>query len=185
MQRGVALNICECGYNTYNLKSWSNHTRYGCKEKKDKFIEEKCMCCGNNLPKRKPSEKGFFCNRSCYMIHRKTTNPKPNLKTGESRTRLYVIWLGMKRRCTKTNCKDYHNYGGRGINVCNEWSLNFLSFKGWAYRNGYSDNLTIERIDVNGNYEPFNCTWITLKDQAKNKRNSIKNRINQHKHLLE
>lgn len=168
--REVKFFKCECGFETGNSKSWSNHTRFGCKS--TKFIYDKCLCCGSNLPKRKPSEKGFFCNQKCYMAYRKEKDVKPNLKTGESRTRLYVTWLGMKRRCLKSNCPDFKNYGGRGIKVCNDWMIDFLAFKEWAYANGYNDELTIERINVNGNYEPDNCTWITLSEQSKNKRNT-------------
>lgn len=106
------------------------------------------------------------------MNYRKETHVKPNLKTGESSTRLYATWLGMKRRCTKSNCPDFKNYGGRGIKICDDWMKDFLAFKEWAYSNGYNDDLTIERINVNGNYEPENCTWITLSEQSKNKRNT-------------
>ena len=77
----------------------------------------------------------------------------------------------MKRRCLKINCKDYHNYGGRGIVICDEWMNDFLQFKEWSYKNGYDDNLTIERIDVNIGYNPKNCTWIPNSEQSKNRRN--------------
>ena len=174
MQRKIELHKCKCGYETLNHKSFSNHIRYGCKSLK--FIEDKCLYCGNNLPKRKPSEKGLYCNRFCYFNHRKQLSLKPNLKTGESRTRLYSIWLGMKRRCSKPNCKDFKNYGGRGIVIHKDWLNNFMTFKEWAYKNGYKDYLTIERIDVNGNYEPSNCKWILMNEQSKNRRN-VKIRI--------
>lgn len=170
MNREIMDNKCNCGYATNNLKSWSNHIRYGCKS--EKFSECKCLFCGNNLPKRKPSEQGLYCGRNCYMKHREQLEIKPNLKTGESRTRLYRTWLGMKRRCLKSNCRDFKNYGGRGIKICKDWLGGFLIFKDWAINNGYTDELTIERINVNGNYSPENCTWITIGDQAKNKRNS-------------
>lgn len=86
--------------------------------------------------------------------------------------RLYNIWSGMKTRCFNTKDKAYCNYGGRGIVVCDEWKNSFDSFEKWARNNGYSDQLTIERIDVNGNYEPSNCTWITLEEQSKNRRDT-------------
>ena len=79
----------------------------------------------------------------------------------------------MKGRCsTKTNHK-YPIYGGRGIKVCEDWFNDFLSFYNWAYSNGYKEGLSIERIDVNGDYSPENCCWIPLSEQNKNKRNSI------------
>ena len=91
-----------------------------------------------------------------------------NIKHGMNNTRLYRIWNGMKNRCNNQNRKDYYMYGGRGIFVCDEWQ-NFIPFYEWAEKNGYSEELTLERIDVNGNYEPDNCIWVTLKEQANNK----------------
>lgn len=84
--------------------------------------------------------------------------------------RLYRIWSGMKRRCFDSNFRDYNNYGGRGISVCNEWKENYSVFREWALSNGYSDKLTLDRIDNNGNYEPSNCRWTTIQIQSNNKR---------------
>ena len=89
----------------------------------------------------------------------------------ESKTRLYRIWQLMKRRCNYPACKSYKDYGGRGISVCVEWN-DFRNFKQWAMEHGYSDSLTIERIDVNGNYCPENCTWVTIQQQGRNRRNT-------------
>lgn len=92
---------------------------------------------------------------------------------GDFGTPLYGIWGAMKRRCLNPNTKYYKDYGGRGINVCDEW-LEYSNFKEWSLSHGYEDNkrLSIERIDVNGNYEPSNCCWIPLKHQARNTRRS-------------
>lgn len=89
---------------------------------------------------------------------------------GLSDTRLYTIWQGMKQRCYYPKHKDYHNYGGRGITVCNEWLVDFVSFYNWAITNGYRDNLSIDRIDVDGNYTPDNCKWSTWREQRLNQR---------------
>lgn len=97
-----------------------------------------------------------------------------NRTHGLSKTRLYTIWAGIKNRCYCSNNKNYRNYGGRGIEVCDEWKNNFVFFYNWSIKNGYKDNLTIDRIDVNGNYEPNNCRWTTMKEQAHNKRNTRK-----------
>ena len=89
----------------------------------------------------------------------------------ESKTRIYRIWQLMKRRCNSPTCKSYKDYGGRNISICDEWN-DFRNFKTWALEYGYADNLTIERIDVDGNYCPENCKWIPRAAQAWNKSNS-------------
>ncbi len=91
---------------------------------------------------------------------------------GLRNTRLYGIWNGIKQRCNNPNRPKYKSYGGRGIKVCNEWNTSFKSFYDWAMANGYRDDLTIDRIDVNGNYEPSNCRWTSLKEQSYNKTTS-------------
>lgn len=92
-------------------------------------------------------------------------------------TRLYSIWTGMKNRCLYPSQNNYLDYGGRGIKVCDEW-MNFSSFQNWALSNGYKYNLTIDRVNVNGNYEPNNCQWITDKEQHYNTRRNINITLN-------
>lgn len=89
--------------------------------------------------------------------------------SNKSTKRLYTIWGHMKHRCNCKTCDDYKNYGGRGIKVCQQW-VRFSNFYNWAINNGYKDNLTLDRIDVNGNYEPNNCRWATIKQQINNTR---------------
>lgn len=96
------------------------------------------------------------------------------IERGYSKTKLFTIWMGMRQRCNDKNCDSYFNYGGRGITVCDEWNIDFKAFRSWAELNGYKDGLSIERIDVNKGYYPENCKWITMKQQAINKRNTIR-----------
>ena len=94
------------------------------------------------------------------------------VKHGMAHTKIYRVYCRIKQRCYDKNVKEYKHYGGRGIKMCDEWRSDFMTFYKWAMANGYKEGLTIERKDVNGNYEPSNCCWITQKDQKNNKRNN-------------
>ena len=100
---------------------------------------------------------------------------KPIYSTNENK-RLFCIYHGIKKRCYNPNAKRYDDYGGRGIAMSDEWldrSCGFDNFVAWSFENGYRNDLTLDRINPNGNYEPSNCRWITIKEQTRNKRNTI------------
>lgn len=147
-----------------------------------------------DLEKTKSSKNTYwFCECSCGSIksyiasnltrnHTTSCGCKTNLmkhKThGKTNTRLYKLWLGMRKRCYNPTAPHYEYYGGRGITVCDEWKNDFMSFYNWSYENGYSDDLSIDRIDNDKGYSPDNCRWETIKNQARNKTNLLYANVN-------
>jgi len=131
----------------------------------------RCVCGRERVVKggslRRGSSKGCA---SCAQ--------ERNATHGGSGTRLYVIWRSMRTRCDVESHPTYKNYGGRGIAVCREWNKSFEAFRDWALANGYKQGLTIDRIDNDGNYEPDNCRWATMKQQNRNARSNIHVTIN-------
>ena len=128
----------------------------------------KCKCdCGKMIVARECNlHSGITKSCGCLQIER---TKKANSKHGKTNTRLYNIWSKMKERCCNPTRKAYKNYGKKGVSVCDEWLNDFQKFHDWAIVSGYKDNLTIDRINSDGNYEPNNCRWITLSENVRQK----------------
>lgn len=138
---------------------------------KRKITKWLCKCdCGNQIVTRADSLRNGR-TKSCGCLHHETLL-KNIKKHGMAGSRIYITWQNMKDRCFNDKNIGFKNYGGRGITVCPEWKSSFEAFYKWALSSGYSDSLTIDRIDVNGNYEPGNCRWVSFEEQMNNKRNS-------------
>lgn len=135
-------------------------------DKRRKWI---CKCDCGNTKMALSNELKSGRIKSCGCLKHKPYHTTHGL----SETRLYRIWGNMKSRCNNPKVDCYENYGGRGISICEEWANDFNKFYQWAMNNGYSDNLTLERINNDGNYMPSNCKWTTSKEQSRNKRVNV------------
>ncbi len=138
---------------------------------KDKKKLARCLCdCGNeHITTIKSIKNGL--TKSCGCLQKEIVGSRFVID-GRSHERLYTIYTNMKARCYNINSSSYKDYGKRGITICKEWLDDYNTFKKWSINNGYSEDLTIDRINVDGNYEPTNCRWVNLDVQANNKRNN-------------
>ena len=141
----------------------------------------KCLCdCGNfsyvntqYLKNRNTQSCGCLKSEVAKRIFSKL-----NTTHGETKTRLFNLWTRIKDRCYREKNPNYRNYGGRGIKMCDEWKDDFVKFRTWAINSGYKEELlkngknkwTIDRINNDGDYEPSNCRWVTIKQQCRNRR---------------
>lgn len=142
-----------------------------------------CTCdCGNTVivstqNLRKGDVKSCGCLKREKLVQKLTTH-------GESKTKLHNIWKAMRKRCMNTHNSDFKYYGGRAISVCKEWNSNYDAFRNWALDHGYRDGLTIDRIDVNGDYSPENCRFCSMKEQANNRTNNVIVKFNGVSHTI-
>lgn len=111
--------------------------------------------------------------KSCGCIKVAMLKSKSKKYSKNTHPKLYNTWSAMKQRCYNKKASNYYKYGDRGITVCIEWKNSFENFAKWALNNNYKEGLSIDRINVNGNYEPSNCRWATIKQQSINKRRTI------------
>lgn len=137
-----------------------------------------CECkCGNKIivlggNLKRGNTQSCGCKRKKQSrINGKNNEKYVQIKQNTLYKKLYTTWIGIRRRCKSKKSSKYKDYGGRGIDICKQWD-NFENFFEWSINNGVKSNLSIDRIDNNGNYEPNNCRWATSKIQQRNRRNS-------------
>lgn len=131
-----------------------------------------CRCdCGSITVSHTYSLTGGH-SKSCGCLNREHLNAALTTHGGRH-TKLYGHWCHMRTRCNNAKHEHYAYYGGRGIKVCDEWALDFKAFRDWAITHGYQEGLSIDRIDVNGDYKPDNCKWSTQTEQVRNRSNTV------------
>lgn len=154
-------------------------TEYGDANKKlkseNKQFANRCDYCGEEYfihPSKFNRSNNHYCSLECYGKNNSGEN-SPVFRHGMSYSKLYGIWSGMIQRCCNEKSTKYKDYGGRGIVICQEWKTDFIAFREWSIKNGYSDKLEIDRINNNGNYDPNNCRFVTRAENCRNQRRSV------------
>lgn len=129
----------------------------------------RCECGAERIVRGYALRYGHTSSCGCLQSEQISNR---NRKHDGSHTHIYMVWDGIKKRCYNQNEPAYKNYGARGIKMCNKWLNSFPAFREWSFSHGYKDGLSIDRIDVNGDYCPENCRWVDAKTQCNNKRNN-------------
>ena len=148
-----------------------------------------CQCdCGNQVVVERDNLGRGIVSCGCKRLEDRERNQFKK-KHGQAKTRLYGVWGSMIDRCTNPNAHEYENYGGRGIEICDEWRNSYEAFEKWAMANGYDENsdrkhCLLDRIDNDKNYEPTNCRFTTMKAQNRNKRSNVLITYNGETHCL-
>lgn len=176
---GNRINMTGLKYNRLTAIEFVGHNKYG-----QALWKFKCDCGSETILPGKSVRAGNTKSCGCLNVESSTKRiTEKNTTHGESNTRLFRIWSGMKTRCENPKASNYADYGGRGIAVCSEWQ-NYAEFSNWARRNGYADNLSIDRINNSEGYCPNNCRWTNSKTQARNRRSGKRITFNGETHSI-
>lgn len=164
----------------YSGQKFNNVTFVGFSHMKGTHSYWNCVCdCGKNFTARADCVTSGN-TKSCGCLVKTTRH----IEHGYAKTKLYHVYYSMRTRCYNAKDKSYKHYGARGISIYPAWLSDYKSFHEWAMNNGYREGLSIDRIDVNGNYEPSNCRWVDCKTQCRNTRRNTHITINGKEKLL-